>query len=500
MPRELASAQLKDIESPRGRFGRLFRLEPASFPPEDLWALAQALTRPLQRLKDGPDPQESHIPAAYTYFAQFVDHDQTFDPSTLQQQKQDVQAIIDFRTPRLDLDNMYGRGPVDQPYLYGGRKFLLGDKLAAVMRNSHAVDLPRSTPDENGVRRAIIGDPRNDENVIVSQLHGMFLRFHNLLAEGNPRMRFEEVQQQMRWHYQWLVVHDLLPRIVQPSVLDAISPAIRDPQQSFGRYPPVLRYYKSYKMYDGAYSGFMPVEYSVAAYRLGHSMVRPGYRVNERTPPLSILDAGNPNNGLNAFREFPRAWTIDWHRFIDIDTPPRNGDADRVQFAFRIDTSVVEPLAALPVSIAGEESLENKRLMNLAFRSLLRGSMLQLPSGQDVARAMDAPPLPEETLLIGPAETGTTETERARPIREVSRAFIGKCPLWVYVLAEARHNFYEHGQAVLGPVGGRIIAEVMLGLMQSDGSSILHNPGWRPNAGKDSRFALADLLALALRA
>src|SRR6185437_15636315 len=115
----------------------------------------------------------------YTYFGQFIDHDLTFDPASSLQKQNDPDALVDYRTPRFDLDNVYGRGPDDQPYLYeDGRTFILGRKLSGAQANPRARDLPRSAVNDakSHPHRAIIGDPRNDENVIVSQLQGLFHR------------------------------------------------------------------------------------------------------------------------------------------------------------------------------------------------------------------------------------------------------------------------------------------------------------------------------------
>src|ERR1700716_3461894 len=162
------------IDAPSGRFGRMFPLPAAKFKEDDLFALADRM-KGDSNLEEGPDKEESDFGAAYTYFGQFIDHDITFDPSTFHQQQSDPDGIVDFRTPRFDLDNVYGRGPADQPYLYDGRskKLLLGQKLFIVERNPKACDLPRAAAASDGNQRAIIGDPRNDENVIVSQLQGM---------------------------------------------------------------------------------------------------------------------------------------------------------------------------------------------------------------------------------------------------------------------------------------------------------------------------------------
>jgi hypothetical protein len=156
----------------QGRFGRMFRsLPPATFGHTDqanedhLGRLGAAMSASFDVVKDGKDEEESGIPALYTYLGQFIDHDLTFDPASSLQQQNDPDALIDFRTPAFDLDNVYGRGPEDQPYMYGGdHSFLLGDPLHG--GDANAKDLPRN---DANPRRALIGDPRNDENTIVSQ-------------------------------------------------------------------------------------------------------------------------------------------------------------------------------------------------------------------------------------------------------------------------------------------------------------------------------------------
>jgi hypothetical protein len=486
---------LKHIDEFSGRFGRLFKLKAADFMDDDLFKLAQAMKGDAE-VKDGADPEESDIPAAYTYFGQFIDHDLTFDPSSFQQQKSDADAIEDFRSPRFDLDNVYGRGPADQPYLYDGNRLLLGDKLFIIQRNPDARDVPRVHGASDGNQRAIIGDPRNDENVIVSQLQGMMQRFHNRIATQNPNASFADLQLQVRRHYQWAVVHDFLPKVVQASVLDGVSKAIADPNLSFASNPPKLQFYHFDKP-------IMPVEFSVAAYRMGHSMVRPAYRVNEFTTPLRIFDHNNPTNGLNAFGNFPKSWAIDWQRFIDLGL--RQGgetDTDRVQKAYKIDTSLVEPLADLPFSVAGDEARTDPHKLSLAFRNLLRGKLLRLPSGQDVATEMKVPVIPDDKIILFSAQDGSKETDGdagkpAPTITDISPAFKGHCPLWLYILAEARRNFYsaEH-RAALGPVGGRIVAEVFLALLNFDKDSIVNNPGWKPMV---EPFGLANLLKVALQ-
>src|SRR6202166_402255 len=207
-----------------GRFGRLFRtLPPAQFTDDDLAALAQAMVAQA----DTPTPEDQiddeentgtaadpGISAGYTYLRQFIDHDLTFDPASSLQKQNDPDALVDFRTPAFDLDNIYGRGPDDQPYMYlkDGKTFVLGKPLTGAPQvNGAAQDLQRNSQTP---ARALIGDPRNDENVIVPQFQGLMHRFHNRVAADNPTWNFGQIQQAVRFHYQWVLLHDFLPKIV----------------------------------------------------------------------------------------------------------------------------------------------------------------------------------------------------------------------------------------------------------------------------------------------
>lgn len=495
-----------------GKFGRMFRaLQPAFDPDDDsleniFVELGEAMSASFDKPKDGPDAEESGIPALYTYLGQFIDHDITFDPASSLQQANDPDALTDFRTPAFDLDNVYGRGPDDQPYMYDGPdhpdSFLLGTAIQGA-GDPKAVDLPRSP---NG--RALIGDPRNDENSIVSQLQGLFLRFHNRFRERNPDLSFTDVQQEVRFHYQFVVLNDFLTRIVDENVLNAL--------RTNGTYDK-----SKLKFYKPKNSPFLPVEFSVAAYRLGHSMIRPGYRLNNNVLlPIFPVPAQGLNEGLTGFRPLNPQWAIDWGRFIDIAQRafgvelddngklPGGGDpspqqlADnmqRLQFAYRIDTSLVNPLHGLPPAVASKPAV-------LATRNLLRAWRLGLPSGQAVAAAMGVDVLDDSEIVIGKATDDADPA--AKTIDQIANsAFVGNCPLWTYILAEAARTKtpveipVNGDQTIstpkLGPVGGRIVAEVFLGLMFGDPHSMLSlNPNWTPQAG--ANYKLKDFVAFAL--
>lgn len=518
-----------------GRFGRMFRsLPPADFDDAALIKLAGAMISPPETNDQGKpavtpeteidDEENFGLPSGYTYFGQFVDHDITFDPLSSLVKLNDPEGLIDFRTPALDLDGLYGRGPDDQPYMYtpGGRKFLLGDRnlTGALTDQGPIKPLTKDLPRFHG--RAITGDKRNDENVIVSQLHGLFLRFHNFLADTHPELSFGEVQRLVRWHYQWLVVFDYLPRIAGRHLVEAILPHLTHKKDTIYDHPPKLNFY-NYRN-----DPFMPVEFSGAAYRFGHSMVRPAYRLSaaDLTSSVTIEGLGgrklvfapNPNDGLNGFQEFAAENGIDWRLYFETANHPLSPTSlgkGRVQPAYKIDSALVNPLGFLPeFSKPGTNDPAGAPNTNsLAFRNLKRGVTLQLPSGQSVARLMSHEPIPDERLLVGKANVDGLVSNKS--IVAIDASFAGKAPLWFYVLAEAQDQWRQAAEhqhtddqknaqhTLLGPVGGRIVGEVLIGLILGDNDSFLSmEPNWKPLFGKQNaakvfdRFTMGDLIQI----
>jgi Animal haem peroxidase len=566
-----------------GRFGRMFRtLPPAEFDRQALKLLGEAMSaEPERASEDDTNPdfhkpaaaEEIHnesfhdgeentgIPAGYTYLGQFIDHDITFDPASSLQKQNDPDGLVDFRSPALDLDCVYGRGPEDQPYMFDGdgKTFLLGEDLTFVKGGPRKTsDLPRFGPNH----RAVIGDKRNDENVIVSQLQSVFLQFHNRLVRENPELDFKEIQRLVRWHYQYVVLNDFLPIIVGPETMNKVWP-----NWSVGNIcgnAPQLCFYHPRK------EAYIPIEFSAAAYRFGHSMVRPIYRLNTKHddsvvgqgdhPGLAgrfFIFAGVQERGLNGFGRFPSHWAIDWSLFFDIDGSGEKRDKERVQPTYKIDTSLVNPLAFLPefsdpVSFDAvgakltldqkpKDNLRPKELSsnspsNLAVRNLWRGNSMGLPSGQDVARAMGERPLLDDELVIGKAQRDDLGDEDLKRLSDITLpeprktyhfnestqnydsiakpAFPpGQAPLWYYVLAEAHNEWrkktkYKKGDdanripATLGPVGGRIVAETLIGLLVADSHSYVNQfPKWKPEppiAGLKKSFTMGDFIKYAL--
>ena len=426
----------------------MFRSLPA-FAPGDA-----ALTALADSMADGrgSEGDNADIASGYTYLGQFVDHDITFDPASALDRVNDPDALTSYRTPRFDLDSLYGRGQADSPYLYDQddpASLLVGRNTG---REQEPVDVPR-----NQQGRALIGDPRNDVHFIVSQLHLAFIRFHNAVVDrlrfqSEPTQLFDEARRTVTWHYQWIVVHDFLTRLVGPEVLSEVLVTSR----RTGRARAELSFFKWRSR------PFLPVEFTAAAYRFGHSMVRAEYRVNDTLEVLPILTdirVANPLQHLGGFRVLPKGWTVQWKHLFPLG-------AEAPQPSRRIDTRLAEPMRKLPPAI--DDARRSLGLLNM-----LRGRALQLPSGQAVAAAMGTT-VPDATLKLS-----------------------GETPLWFYLLRES--EVLADGRR-LGPTAGRIVAEVLIGLLKGDPSSFLRQePAWRPElpAAEEGTFTVVDLLRFA---
>jgi hypothetical protein len=333
----------------------------------------------------------------------------------------------------------------------------------------------------------------------------------------------------VRWHYQWVVLNDFLITICGRDVVHEILPHL-------GKNQPIWRNEPHFAFYKYREDPYMPIEFSAAAYRFGHSMVRPIYRLNTRlaggdNPGTATPDeirrglqgrffifAGVQRRGLNGFDEFPKQWAIDWSLFFDMKGSGKKGGKERVQPAYKIDTSLVNPLGFLPEfskpaaaltppltiqQMQGEAVEPLMNPANLAVRNLLRGMAMGLPSGQDVARAMGVEPISNNDLRVGKAVLEDSESNPT--LVSLNECFADRAPLWFYILAEAQHEWLRRAQAKgsagdeepvrLGTVGGRIVAETLIGMLWADGHSYLRqSPNWTP---KDIH-SMGDLIAFAL--
>ncbi len=420
--------------------------------------------------EDQPPRPDSSIPSAYTYFGQFLDHDVTFEAKSEEMVKLSDDAfrvltseeirtrIVNGRTPAVDLDNVYYQpAPRDRSRMVLG--FVAGPDGT---RTDKANDLPRKPRNEENPkddRAALIGDKRNDENLVIAQLHVAFLRAHNAIVRRG--CNFDEARQLLRQHYQWIVVKDFLPRICDPLIVNEILLGGN-------------RFFR-----PDADDLFMPFEFSVAAYRFGHSMVREAYHYNANFPRATLLDLFTLTAFSGTLRDFdrlPESWIIDWKNFID-------GGSN---FARPIDTELSRELFDLrsfgkPMPLPVEA--------RLPVRNLLRGYMLRLPVAQAVAGALDL-------RIMTPAEIEEVARNVSDEQLNALRAgdFARRTPLWYYILAEAAVAPFGR----LGPIGSTIVAEVLIGLVRGSKDSILRKKDWKPTLGPaPGRFSLRDLFVLA---
>ena len=436
------------------RFGRMF---PHLAPAYVSAAVLADIGRQGEAMDGGSKKDRTKtVPVGQVIFGQFVDHDITLDVMSQFGRVNDPHDITNQRTPTLDLDCVYGAGPEPHPFLYhnsgvfAGAKLLTGADEPGADANA-AEDLFRAPAVPGGGRGpAIIGDPRNDENRVVSQMQLAMIRFHNKLcddihaATGHDGSElYEEARRQATWHYQWAVVNDFLVHMCgSPVVTDILA---------CGR-----KYYCPSEP-------FIPVEFSVAAYRFGHSMVpmkiniRKGGGLKEFFGPV-LGEGFSPVASENA--------VVEWGELLE------TGGPGSVQKAEKLDTKLATDLLALPFITSGEASL--------ATRNLLRGNSFLLPGGDKVAEAMERP---------------ATEIKKVmKKVAEVSGdRIIEGVPLWLYILAEAEKigretdpGKFDRGEG-LGPVGARIVAEVIVGLLELDPTSYLGgNRNWVPNTSYDS--------------
>jgi len=428
--------------------------------------------------------QDSNIPAGFTYVGQFVDHDVTLDVSSTLEASTDANLVHNMRTPALDLDSLYGRGPALDPFMYifpstgpaTAIKLQLGSNVntgpggpagssgnPGDMKVQTDFDVPRmhNPLDPAGSSlTAIIGDPRNDENLIVAQFHQAMLRFHNkvvdlLVMNGFTGDIFIEARRLVTHHYQWAVVHDFLKRVCGPAAIASAMANVVAPINSPFR---------------------MPVEFAVAAYRFGHSMVRDRYW-------LSFAQIGATMAQVFAFCRKPNLpvlsnWVVDFNAFFQTGVPVPVFNSAR-----KIDSVLTDELEKLP----GMTGL----MAVLAARNLRRGLALGLPSGQGMAKFFGITPMTTAQL------TQDLPANELALLNQQGGLLPKRTPLWYYVLREAA---VLGGGDHLGPVGARIVADTFVRMLKRDSGSFLNvSGGFTPilpsKAAGD--FAFADLVVFA---
>lgn len=438
-----------------GRFGRMFPKLPRLISnPKDLEAAGE-VGGPMDE-SNGKD-STTDIPLGFVFLGQFIDHDITLDITSSFNKLNDPGATKNFRTPALDLDCIYGSGPEASPFLYYQAPDNGSDRQNEISGRhllTNGADLVRapSAPEGNTKRAALIGDPRNDENRVVSQVQLLFHYFHNTVVDHVLEERkakgesidghevFEEAQRLTRWHYQWVIVHDFLKRMVgEETVNDILCNGTR--------------------LYQIEKQPYIPVEFSAAAYRFGHTMVTKNVKYNKECKDVELFGP-----------ELGKGFTVNQAGAANMDYffGPKAQPAGAVDIKLQSD---LLDLPFLPPSVPAAER-------SLATRNLLRSQSFGLPSGQNVHQAISeklGEELPKPKLHnLGLPEQLEKST-----------------PLWLYILAEGS---LTKGQQ-LGPVGGRIIAEVLIGLLESDKTSFMGaNPAWFPTLSENGVWDMESLV------
>jgi len=438
--------------------GRLDARDPLGRGPVEL------ITDPAASANNANNPNHT---AGTTFLGQFLDHDMTFDTASRLSVPVEPLQSVNNRTPALDLDSVYGAGPTATPQFYNP-----ADRAKLRIESGGKFeDVPRMS---NGT--AIISDPRNDENVVISGLQAAFIKFHNrvvdLVRSQNPGGSTDAIFQQARTivthHYQWIIIHEFLPQIIG--------------QDRVNQFLAQRRFYN-----PPSGQHFIPVEFQGAAYRFGHSMVRPSYRVNLAGNAngsaffAMIFDPAGDGQAdpvdMRGGRRAPRRF-IGWQTFFDFGINDPGTTSPSVKPNKRIDTKISTPLFRLPLATiaSGDPPI------SLATRNLLRHITWQLPSGQAIAQAAGLPAL---------GAANFTE------FRGYNVGLDSNTPLWYYVLKEA--ELMEQGLR-LGPVGSLIVGEVFIGLLKlAPGSYLRDNPGFRPTLPSRvaGNFTMVDLLTYA---
>jgi hypothetical protein len=433
---------------------------------------------------------ESQIPAGFTYLGQFVDHDLTFDKTTVMLGENVSPAdLLQGRSPSLDLDSLYGAGPTEP----GSAMFYEPDGIHLKMGKTVAIggipamdgfDVPRGAGATAAAKRkAVIPDPRNDENLAVAQTHLSFIRLHNRVVDtlpGSvpPAQRFERARKIVIKHYQWMLRTDYLSRICAEGVVSNVFTSGRKAFE-VGAVPTDVP--------------TMPVEFSVAAFRLGHSMIRRTYNWNrifdDGAGSLDLLFVFSGGSGdLGGDPRLPSNWIADFRRLYDFrEAGRRNLTVPEGKFnrAMRIDTTLVPTLRRLPGFPTAEA--------NLASRNLTRAKMVTLATGQQMAtflrnRGVTLTRLTKAQIREG--RDGADLDELTGPQRD---ALLKDTPLWFYVLREAELN-----RGRLKGVGARLVAETFHRAMEGSDVSIVRDPSWRPSLGPNNNtFRMVDLLLFA---
>ena len=443
----------------------------------------------------------SQVPAGFTYLGQFIDHDLSFDKTQVMLgQNVSPAQLLQARSPSLDLDSLYGAGqdPASAKFYSDGVHLKVGGAIAEGGDPAlPGFDLPRAGTGttKKARRHAVIPDKRNDENLAVAQTHLAFIRFHNRVADSLPAgltdaQRFGQARELVVKHYQWMIRTDFLPRISAAAVVNDVF--------ANGR--------KAFEV--GAVptdTPTMPIEFSIAAYRLGHSMIRPLYEWNKNfntdTGIPAVLELLFEFSGLSGQmagdEKLPSTWVADFRRLYDFSEAGRADlvvPAPKFNRARRIDTKLAEPLAHLPQQTIGPPPVpDTDPTRNLAFRNLTRAHMVRLATGQQMASFLKAKGVTLNALTKQQLREGNNGAVLDTLTPAQREAALTKTPLWFYILREA-----ELGNGKLRGVGARIAAETFHRAIEGSEFSIVRDTTFQSSLGpNNTTFRMVDLLLFA---
>ena len=437
--RDHCLAPTRPVDAPvyGGRYTRMFPDLPRLRADESLLHAIGSYGGACDSVAAGTAEDEGAVAAGWPFFGQFVAHDITADRSPIADTV-DAGLLRNFRTPKANLECVYGGGPAGSPYLY------CRDDPAKLLLAPGARDVPR-----NHEGLALIGDMRNDVHLFVNQLHVLFIHVHNLFVDrlredgvAEPDV-FDEARRAAMWHFQWVLLNDFLPGLAGDALAREVlasGPGVFKPGDEVA----------------------IPLEFADAAYRYGHSQIRSRYRINTGSAERPLFP------DLIGFKPLGDESVVQWDLLFDLPGRPP------AQRAKKLDGTLPASLITLPREITGDVS--DEAYHSLAARDLQRGQATGLPSGEAVARALGVEPLTADEVGLS------------------AHGWQGETPLWFYVL---RESLARAGGDSLGPVGGRIVADVLVAIVDGDPESYrANNSGWRPTlADGSSSFTIGDLIA-----
>lgn len=436
-----------------GGFFSLFDLPPTIYKVEALERLGTIMAQARA------GAATTAIPSGYVYFGQLVAHDITkLQKPAPDQVPPGADHLVQLRTPSLDLDCVYGTGFEDETVAI--------DERTGEMKLGLVTGIEKPTPDDLPRRRgspiAHIPDERNDENLLLAQLHVLFLKLHNFFvreirakhAKLEPRQLFEEARLQVILHYQQVVLYDFLVEVCHPRVWEYVIGNNRE------------------RLWDAisAEEARMPVELFAAGLRFGHSMVRDSYQINDEGKVVELADllAMTGKGGLGGNLGLPATHVVDWRLFL-------HGD----------DATAEAPNVGLAIDPIVHIRLPHPESDFLASKNLKTGNLSRLPDGQTLVRHIKHKH-PEMALVLGldvlKPELLDTQVSfndggggmfrRGGLLTKVglNQGFTHKTPLWYYLLAEA--NATSDGQH-LGVLGSLLVADLIRALVCLSSPSVL---------------------------